>query len=90
MEHFLEQWDTDLDNPEKDKHELHDALVSKTKKDPKNVELHWRLVQISLELASSYEKNGDKDKGQKYTEEAVKHAKKAVEVGPNSFLAHKW
>ena len=90
MDKFLEQWDIDIDDPDKDKHQLFDALRHKLKEAPHNVELFWRLVQASLVLASSYEKNDDKVEGKKYTEESVKWAKKAVEYGPNSMQAHKW
>ena len=90
MEQFLNEYDQKFADINSDKSQLYESLHSKVKHDSKNPELYWRLVQASLEVASSYEKDGNKSEGQKYTEESVKHAKKAVEYGPKSMQAHKW
>lgn len=74
----------------KDKRHLYNSLRDKVKHDSKNVELYWRLVQVCLALASSHINDGDQAGGQKYTEEAVKYARKAVEYGPDNMEAHKW
>ncbi|KAH9404244.1 Regulator of Microtubule Dynamics [Tyrophagus putrescentiae] len=89
-ENFLKQWDVDMADLKKDKRHLYNSLREKLKHDSKNVELYWRLVEVCLALASSHINDGDQAAGQKYTEEAVKYARKAVEYGPNSLEAHKF
>ena len=90
MEQFFAAWDVDIEDASKDKQQLYQALLDKLKDDADNVEIIWRLVQACLVLADSFEKVKNKSESKKYTEESLKYAKKAVELGPNSLEAHKW
>ena len=90
MEQFFENWDADIEDPLKDKKTLYQALIDKLNENSDNVELYWRLVKACLVVADSFEKVKNKIEARKYTEESLKYAKKAVELGANSLEAHKW
>ena len=91
MEQFFAEWDAAVEDSARNKTELYQAMLDKLNEgDGNNVEILWRLVQACLIVADSFEKVGNKSESKKYTEESLKYAKKAVEVGPKSLDAHKW
>lgn len=90
MEQFFATWDADTENPSKNKKELYDQIAQKLKENPEDIEVLWRMVQACLFTADSFEKVKNKAEAKKYTEESYVHAKRAVEIAPNSMLAHKW
>ena len=92
MEEFFAHWDSDINDPSKDKVPMYQALKNKLSpnNNDDNVDLLWRMTRVCLELTDVAEKEDNKTDQLKYSEESLLYAKKAVQCDPNSFEAHKW
>jgi hypothetical protein len=86
----FEKWDADIDSAEANKQQLYDEMKAAAKASPDDVKYLWRLTKGALVLSDFEEKNKNKDKCKSFVHESLVHAKKAIEVDPKSFEAHKW
>lgn len=91
IDEFLAVWDEELETPNSDKTKLYEELLKKFQEtDKKNIDICWRLVRVAIAAADSFEKVKNLKESKKFIEISFEHAKKAIELDPNSMQAHKW
>ena len=83
-------YDRQLDHISADKKALYSDLESAVAVKPDDVQLLWRLTKAALLLSDVALDGGNSQVSKHWAEEAVKHARAAVEADDKCIDAHKW
>lgn len=91
----LQNWDAEINSKTADFEKLYKELLTASKEPNANVEIWWRLSQVTFMVALNCTHKeccspGDHGEVTTKTEEAFNYAKKAVQMNPDHFNANLW